>query len=663
MRAEGAYELITKIGAGSTSDVYLARPLLTPPPSASSEPLYAVKLIHPHLIERPGYREALARERATAVAFAHPSSCKILEVDDARDGSTSIVMEHLHGQTLDAVLERAGRLGETLSSPLMAWIALRAAQALYTAHKTPWAAGEPSPILHGAMSPRSMMITYDGELKVLGMGLGRSELCLPPSIATLSYRAPELIERTGTDRRADIYSLGMILYDAISGQKVFQRATGEETEAAVLRHVLPPFNEVAREGSAGLLGIVEAMIRRKRAERPQSMSQVIAVLEHEVGPDAEMSAELAARLLIWFAEELRGTREMLDIASRMRVAHAEDQSERDPSDEDRRIASLPTMPSVPFPADKMAALIAMQHDVVTVPEARMPEPREARRPITESHSGEAVPPDAASRSRLVAMRDVSGVSTIPEMPIPSLVAPVAAPVEAEPVEIAISFEEAVEPEVVEAEALAAELPTPASTPALELDDGFEHFDHGPSVPAAAASAYTSEGIELSDDDAGDGDMMIAPAFEFLGEASYAMSDSLSSGLELDLPPPKPAARSAVEPSAEPAFDIDSEPEPDSPIAEDLIDDVLRMGTGEYDIAAYVEEAPPLQQAIASERAASPHIPQPAPMPPPPQLALPRADSGSLRAFPPPGASPLPADIGQIALDLYQQLTEDTSKRK
>lgn len=661
MRAEGAYELITKIGGGSTSDVYLARPLLTPPPSALNEPLYAVKLIHPHLIDRPGYREALARERATAVAFAHPSSCKILEVDDARDGSTSIVMEHLHGQTLAAVLERAARLGEALSPQLMAWVAVRAAQALYHAHKTPWASGEPSPILHGAMSPRSLMITYDGEVKVLGTGLGRSELCLPSSITTLAYRAPELIERTGTDRRADIYSLGMIIYDAISGQRVFQRATGEETEAAVLRHVLPAFSDVAREGSDGLVAIVEAMIRRKRAERPQSMSQVIAVLEHEVGPDAEMSAELSARLLIWFAEELRGTREMLDIASRMRVAHAEDASERDPSDEDRRIASLPTMPALPLISAKSAGL----HDIVTVPEARLPATPEGRVPL--------------------AQQDASGVPTIPEMPIPvAAVRPppaeeAPAPAEAAPAlvaeasdqvapppteegeattsdqvvppmadnqdmaprvidDISIAFEEAVDSEVIAAEALAAELPTPASTPALELDDGFDAFDHGPSVPAAAA-VYTTDGIEIAIDEDGDGDMMIAPAFEFIGEASFAMSDTSSSGLELDLPPPRKAA---------PVSSPKPEPTPIPALAEDLIDDVLRMGSGEYDIAAYVEESPRLQEAIASDRAAPPKMP--------------RSDSG-LRAFPPPGAASSPVDISQLALDLYQQLKEDTSKPK
>src|SRR5262245_7486224 len=135
MRAEGAYELLNKIGSGSTSEVFLARLLLTPAASDTGESLFAVKIVRPDMVQRPGYRDALDREKAIAVTFTHHAACKVFEIDRTRDGGTMIAMEHLHGQTLGNVLHRASTIGAKLPPELVAWIGLMCAQALYGAHK------------------------------------------------------------------------------------------------------------------------------------------------------------------------------------------------------------------------------------------------------------------------------------------------------------------------------------------------------------------------------------------------------------------------------------------------------------------------------------------------------------------------------------------------
>src|SRR5258708_232678 len=77
----------------------------------------------------------------------------------------------------------------------------------------PWDEGADTGLVRGSVSPNAIVVTYEGQVRVRGLGIGRSVLLLPPSHTRLAYRAPELIEGRGWDRRADIYSLGVVLYD------------------------------------------------------------------------------------------------------------------------------------------------------------------------------------------------------------------------------------------------------------------------------------------------------------------------------------------------------------------------------------------------------------------------------------------------------------------
>ncbi len=277
MRAEGAYELIEKVGTGSTSDIYLARFAESPGSS------FAVKIVRPDLAEGTGYVEALEREAAAAIQFTHSCACKIFNIERASDGGALIAMEYIKGVTLFELIRRVKMQDLELPREIPLWIIAEAARALYAAHKTPWAEGEKIPILHAAISPLSMMISREGEVKILGIGVGRSELCLPPSQMTTSYRAPELIERTGTDRRADIYSLGMVL-----SRMMPSLLEGRDDTSTVLR----------------------SMLSKKRGERPQSLSQVLAVIEPQVADDAAICTSLAQLVRRLFPAEVSERREI-----------------------------------------------------------------------------------------------------------------------------------------------------------------------------------------------------------------------------------------------------------------------------------------------------------------------------------------------------------------
>jgi serine/threonine protein kinase len=319
----GRFELIARLASGHVGELHLAR--LAPSVDLQSNPrlagmsVLAVKVLKSQLASNEKFIELLMKERAAAVEFQHDNAVRIVEVSDPPD-PMYVAMELANAQPLSAVLQRASLAKIEIQRTEILCIALAAARALYLAHTTPWEAGAPSGILHAGISPHSILVTYDGSVKVLGVGLGRSHLAVPASNMRLAYRAPELIERTGTDRRADIYSLGLVVHDALAQKKAsFKRRSVEETEAAVLAHELPPLSSECPGLSPKLDAIVNAMTARARGERPKSFGEIIPVLLAELGPDeGTVKASIASRMLGLFTSEARAHQKMVDAILRPR---------------------------------------------------------------------------------------------------------------------------------------------------------------------------------------------------------------------------------------------------------------------------------------------------------------------------------------------------------
>lgn len=315
MRFVGRYELVTRLASGHSGEIHLAHysSLFLYGHDGVEDRAFALELLQPELARLAGFRAMLTRESRAALGLVHHALARVLEVGLNPNEPAFVAMELVLGQSLASLQLRAAADGRALSDQLLIWVAHEAASALRYAHHTPWAEGEDSPILHGSLSPQSLMVRFDGGASVLGVGTGRSKLTVPPSITTLAYRAPELIERTGTDRRADVYSLGLILYDGLSGQRSFKRRTLEETQSAVLIHGLVPLAKLRPDLDPELAAIVTAMVDPVRTNRPASMADVQAVLARALGASPADAAErVRAYLSDVFAAEHRAQRRMVD---------------------------------------------------------------------------------------------------------------------------------------------------------------------------------------------------------------------------------------------------------------------------------------------------------------------------------------------------------------
>ena len=202
------YHITEKLGEGGMGVVYKATDTKLDPP-------VALKFLAPHLLRDDEGRKRFEREAKAAASLDHPNICTVHEIDEA-DGRTFIVMAFLEGRPLsEKIAEGPLKLPEALST------AIQIAEGLEAAHE--------KGIVHRDIKPDNVMLMAGsrGLLKIMDFGLaqlaGSSKLTRGGStLGTMSYMSPEQAEGADTDRRTDIWALGVVLYEMVAGQLPFQ---------------------------------------------------------------------------------------------------------------------------------------------------------------------------------------------------------------------------------------------------------------------------------------------------------------------------------------------------------------------------------------------------------------------------------------------------------
>jgi Tol biopolymer transport system component/tRNA A-37 threonylcarbamoyl transferase component Bud32 len=262
----GPYEVVGPLGAGGMGEVYRARD-----PKLSRE--VAIKVLPESLRERPEALERFEREARSVAALSHPNILAIFDLG-ADQGTTFAVMELLEGETLRARLAH-GALGVRKAVEIGAQIAV----GLAAAHD--------KGVVHRDVKPENVFLTQDGGVKVLDFGLARLDPALAggdqtdsPTLlrrtdagtvmGTVGYMSPEQARGAVADHRSDIFSLGVVLYEMLSGRRAFQRETAAETMTAILKEEPPELGALATGVSPALDHIVRHCLEKRPEERFQS---------------------------------------------------------------------------------------------------------------------------------------------------------------------------------------------------------------------------------------------------------------------------------------------------------------------------------------------------------------------------------------------------------
>lgn len=277
------YRIIEKIGEGGKGIVYKAE-------DTRLKRLAALKFLSPQLIADPDSKERFRREARAVAALNHPNIVTIYEINEW-DDRLYIAMEYVAGRALNAInLQGAGTAGgqrgsansdqnETrgLPSRLSAIldIALQVCEGLKHAH----GAG----IVHRDLKPQNIMVGPDSRIKILDFGLAKILSADPltkesTSPGTLNYMSPEQLRGEAVDPLTDIWSLGAVLYELISGRLPFCAENAEATIYSILFRDQAPLDRTRIPGVAGMEAVLARALKKKREERHPHMDALIADL-------------------------------------------------------------------------------------------------------------------------------------------------------------------------------------------------------------------------------------------------------------------------------------------------------------------------------------------------------------------------------------------------
>lgn len=226
----------------------------------------------PHLASDAAFVSHFKREATIAVRLDHPNIVRVLHA--GRLGTSwFMAMELVRGETLAHVLERGQKLGRAMPADLVRRVGAAVALALHFAHDLQGPEGTPQKIIHRDVSPQNVMLGYDGSVKLIDFGVAsfvESTTRAGSLAGKVRYFSPEQIRRSPVDRRTDIYSLAVTLYEALLGAPVFDGDNEMAIMGAILEGQLPPVAEAPP-------AVVEALRRAMAKDPDQRFSSAQAL--------------------------------------------------------------------------------------------------------------------------------------------------------------------------------------------------------------------------------------------------------------------------------------------------------------------------------------------------------------------------------------------------
>ncbi len=281
------YEIHHEIGSGGMATVHLGR-LRGPAGFART---VAVKRLHPTYAKDPDFAAMFLDEARLSARIRHPGVVPTLDVL-AKGGELFLVMDFVLGDALSSLLR--GLATRRAPPAIAAAIMIDVLNGLHAAHQATGEDGTPLGIVHRDVSPQNVLVGVDGVSRVLDFGIakatGRLHTTRDGQIkGKLSYMAPEQIGQGGVDRRADVFSASIVLWEALVGRLLFAREEAASTFDAVLRAPVPPPSSLAPGISTALDAVVLRGLDRD-CERRFETAKAMAVALAEVTPIADAQA-------------------------------------------------------------------------------------------------------------------------------------------------------------------------------------------------------------------------------------------------------------------------------------------------------------------------------------------------------------------------------------
>jgi eukaryotic-like serine/threonine-protein kinase len=307
-RSASRFRSLFVVGRGGMGSIEVA----IETPENGADRVVALKRMLPSSVLDKRHTEMFLREAKLASMLAHPNVVHATSFGE-RDGELFLVMEYIEGEPLSRMVAVAQERGLTLALPVVAHILADICEGLHAAHELKDEAGRPLSVVHRDVSPQNVMVSYEGQAKLLDFGVAKIEALEADGRTKTgevkgktAYMSPEQAMGDPIDRRSDLYSVGAVLFEAVSGRKMW----GGGTDLEVLRRMAleepPTLESVAPGTPAAICRLQRRLVSRDPSKRPASALEVATELRTFIAstgthPDARVVRSLMVGL---FADEI-----------------------------------------------------------------------------------------------------------------------------------------------------------------------------------------------------------------------------------------------------------------------------------------------------------------------------------------------------------------------
>jgi len=267
----GRYETLFRLAAGGMAEVYVARAL----GEAGFEKLVAVKCMLNSVAQDDEFVNMFLDEGRIAANIDHPNVVSTVDLGRSDDGRLYIAMDLVVGVTVSRLLRNLVDSGEPFPPDLLCELLAQAASGLHAAHIAATPTGDALQIVHRDVSPQNLLVGIDGRLRITDFGVARAMQRITQTTAgrfkgKFSYSAPEQLHGHEIDRRADVFSLGVVAWEMFARRRLFRAPTPAGTVTKVLTMQVPDLREINPLVPEEAANLIASMLNRDPALRPQS---------------------------------------------------------------------------------------------------------------------------------------------------------------------------------------------------------------------------------------------------------------------------------------------------------------------------------------------------------------------------------------------------------
>ncbi len=307
----GKYEILRKLATGGMAEIYVARSTGT----AGFEKIVVLKRILPSQADDPQFVAMFLEEARLAATLHHPNIADVHDVgEDA--GTYFFTMEYVYGQDARVVRHETRRRDESIPLPVALAIINGAASALAHAHAKKGPDGRPLDLVHRDVSASNIMLSYDGAIKLVDFGIARASTSNHKTqTGTLKgkvpYMSPEQCKGFPLDRRSDLFSLGIVMFELTTGQRPFRGSSDFAIMDLIVNGGGPRPSEIVPGYPPGLEAIVMRLLERKPEARYANADDLIADLDAFVAAEGlwQSPRVLGNYMRTLFADKIRAWEE------------------------------------------------------------------------------------------------------------------------------------------------------------------------------------------------------------------------------------------------------------------------------------------------------------------------------------------------------------------